>query len=39
VALTACQRNRRAIETAGRHGAAAIMVQQDELSFDEAGAP
>jgi len=39
VALTACQRNRRAIETTGRHGAAAIMVQQDELSFDEAGAP
>jgi adenine-specific DNA methylase len=36
VALTACQRNRRAIETEVRHGTPA-MVHQDELSFDETG--
>ncbi len=37
VALTACQRNRRAIETEARHGAPA-MVHQAELSLDETGA-
>jgi hypothetical protein len=38
VALTACQRNRRAIETEARHGAPTT-VHQDELSFGETGSP